>query len=94
MADGRKGGGLGVTWLGCLTVADVWGSSAIRASTDTSLPACWQDGGVAYISGGVAAISNGGEARFDSCTISGNSASSSSFYAVGRGYEAVGSFEV
>ena len=86
MAYGRKGGGLGVTWLGCLTVADVWGSSAIGASTDTSLPACWQAGGVAYIYGG-------GEVRFDSCTVSRNSVSGSGRYAVGRGCEAVGSFE-
>ena len=70
--------------MGCLTVADVWGSSAIGASTDTSLPACWQRGGVA-------AIFNGGEVRFDSCTVSDNSASG--YYAVGRGCEAVGSFE-
>ena len=71
--------------MGCLTVADVWGSSAIRASTDTSLPACWQRGGVASI--------YGGEVRFDNCTVSRNSVSSSGSDAVGRGYEAVGSFE-
>ena len=57
----------------------------IGASTDTSLPACWQRGGVAYI--------YNGEARFDSCTVSRNSVSGSSSNAVGRGYEAVEYFE-